>query len=76
MSTPLSKVRAADPRKPSQQDVAKAVGVSRPHYSKIEAGTANASPRVAAKIKEFLHHAISENEILYPERYQDKVVSE
>lgn len=67
--TPIRVARLADPRKLSQSDVARGCGIVPSFYNKIEAGTSVPSAETAAKLAAYLNHAISEMQILYPERY-------
>lgn len=67
--TPVKIVRLADQRKLKQLDVAKGSGIGASYYSRIESGEVVPTPETAARIAAFLNHAISEMQILYPERY-------
>jgi transcriptional regulator with XRE-family HTH domain len=68
--TPLRKIRRF--RGMSQMQVAARVGINQSHFSKIERGDVKPTPEVAEKLARFFGHAITELEILYPERYMEK----
>lgn len=68
--TPLSKIRKR--MKLTQQELALAVDVTQAHISAVENGAARASAELAEKLVAVLgRHMITEEEILYPERFQD-----
>ncbi len=50
-------------------DVADAVGIDIGHLSRIETGKQVATAAIAEKLATYYGHAISEMEIIYPERY-------
>lgn len=67
MDTPLKRLRTQ--RKHTLQEVADAIGTDTGNLSRIEAGRQK-SLDLAAKLVDFFgREAISEAEILYPERY-------
>ena len=49
--------------------VAKAVGIDQSYYSKIELGKIKPSAEIAERIALYFGHAVSEMQILYPERF-------
>lgn len=53
-------------------ETAKAVGIDVASLSRIERGRQKTSLVTAEKLSQFFNGAISEMEILYPERYQNK----
>jgi transcriptional regulator with XRE-family HTH domain len=53
-------------------DVAEAVGTNAGHLSRIENGMSKASPELAARIAKHFGYAITEIEILYPERFSNE----
>lgn len=66
--TPLRVARKM--RKLTQQQLALAVGVTQSHISSIETGGDHASAQLAEKLVEVIGRQwISEEEILYPERF-------
>lgn len=68
--TPLSKIRRR--MKLTQQELALAVDVTQAHISAVENGAARASAELAEKlVAVFGRHMITEEEILYPERFRD-----
>ena len=68
MKTPLKKTREA--KALSTYAVAEAVSTAQSHYSRVENGETGASPELAAKLAAFFGHAVTEMQILYPERYE------
>lgn len=50
-------------------DVARALEIDQSHYSKIENGKLTPTPKVAERIALYFGHAVTELQILYPERY-------
>jgi transcriptional regulator with XRE-family HTH domain len=67
MTTPLKLAR--ERRQLSQYAVAAAVGVTRVHITRIEAGTIGASPALAKKLSDFFDGTLTRLEILYPEEH-------
>jgi transcriptional regulator with XRE-family HTH domain len=66
----MSPLRAERERRDlSATSVAHAVGTTQSHYSKVENCKAQASPELAAKLAAYFGHALTELQILYPERY-------
>ena len=53
-------------------DVASAVGTNPGHLSRIENGMSNASPELAERLAKHFGYAITEIEILYPERFANE----
>lgn len=70
METPLKKIRKI--RKLSIYEVAKGAECSASNISRIERGDQGASPELAERISNFFSGAITEQEILYPDRFVDK----
>lgn len=71
MQTPLKLIRKK--RGKTQEDVANAVGVSQAHISSLEANKERASPDLAEKLAEYLgRDLITEEQILYPERFMEE----
>lgn len=69
--TPLRRARKA--RGMTQEDLARAVGVTQTHISCIETMAERASPDLAARLVAVLgRQLISEEQILYPERFAKK----
>ncbi len=67
MQTPLKAAR--ERAKVTTYEVSRGVGMAQSHYSRVENGEAGASPEVAARLASFFGHAVTEMQILYPERY-------
>lgn len=65
--TPLKKMRLE--RSQTIYQVAVAVGVAPPTISRIENGKLGASPELAAKLARHFGGALTELQILYPERF-------
>lgn len=65
--TPLKHLR--NTRKLSIHAVAEAVGTNPGNMSRIENGKQRASPGLAEKIAKYFGYAITEIQILYPERF-------
>lgn len=65
--TPLKNLRNS--RNLSIHTVAKAVGTNPGNMSRIENGKQRASPGLAEKIAKYFGYAITEIQILYPERF-------
>lgn len=67
----MSPLRAArKKRKLTQQQLAMAVGVTQSHISSVETGMDHASAQLAEKLVAVIGRQwISEEEILYPERF-------
>lgn len=70
--TPLRKVRQA--REESIHQVADAVGTNTGNLSRIETGKQKASPALAEKLARHFGYAITEIQILYPERFSAPAV--
>jgi len=68
--SPIRKVRIKQGQ--TLLDVASAVGVNVGHLSKIENGINKPSPELAERIAKHFGYAITEIQILYPERFLDK----
>ncbi len=71
MSTLLAKIRATDPRRPSQSDVATAIGTSQSYYSKLERGDVRVPTDLAPLLAAYFQQRISVIQILYPEQYAE-----
>lgn len=69
MSSPLKRIRVQ--RGESLDHVAIAVSASKSTLSKIENGKAGASPALAARLAKHFGCAVTEMQILYPERFTD-----
>lgn len=54
------------------QEVADAVGVTMSHYASIERMDARASPELAEKLSHYFLREITEEHILFPERFMGK----
>lgn len=65
--TPLRKLRNS--RNLSIHTVAEAVGTNPGNMSRIENGKQRASPGLAERIAKYFGYAITEIQILYPERF-------
>lgn len=65
--TPLKATRLQ--RKESVRKVAGAVGTNPGNLSRVENGKQRASPDLAERLANHFGHAITELQILYPERY-------
>ena len=70
MVTPLRKVRQQ--KRLTLAAVASATGTDAGNLSRLERNTQKAGTDVAARLSRFYRGAISEVEILYPERYQTR----
>lgn len=70
METPLKKIRTE--RKLSIYEVAKGAECSPSTVSRVERGEGGVSPELAERITKFFDGAITEEEILYPDRFVDK----
>ena len=71
--TPLRKLRLS--RGLTQAEVARAIGCEQPAYSRMEAGIGCLAQN-AEKIAKFMGSAITEQHILYPDRYPDYEVGQ
>jgi transcriptional regulator with XRE-family HTH domain len=69
MATPLKLAR--ERREMSQAQLAKAMGVTPPHITKIESGVFQASPALAKKLAAFFGAPLTRDQILFPEEYTD-----
>lgn len=69
MQTPLKTLRTD--RNQTLQTVAKAVDTDAGNLSRIENGKQRASPDLAEKLAKHFGYAITEIQILYPERFRD-----
>lgn len=67
MDTPLKLARRA--RGVTQQVVADHAGIVQAHYSRIENGEVAPSATIAANLAAFFDGALTEIQILYPERF-------
>ncbi len=67
--TPLKRTRRSDARDLSQADVATTIGINTGYYSRIEKGFAQPSAIVAQKIVAFFGAPLTEEQVLYPERF-------
>lgn len=65
--TPLRAIRLR--RGLTLQAVAEAIGSNTGTLSKLETQKINASPKTAEKLSKFYESAITETQILYPERF-------
>lgn len=65
--TPLRKIRLA--REESIHQVADAVGTNAGNLSRIETSKQKASPELAEKLATYFGYAVTEIQILYPERF-------
>ena len=74
MDTPLRRHRLTTNQ--NSRRVAVALGVDPSYYRRIEIGEAKASPVLAAKLAAHFKGAVSEMEILYPERYAEEPLLE
>jgi len=70
METPLKRIRIK--RELSIYEVADGVKCSASTVSRVERGDQGVSPDMAARISKFFGEGITEQEILYPERYVDQ----
>lgn len=68
METPLRKIRTS--RGLSLETVARAVATDRANLSRLERGLQNATPELAERIADYFGYAITEMQILYPDRYK------
>jgi transcriptional regulator with XRE-family HTH domain len=71
MSSPLKALRLK--RSQTLQVVATAVGTDAGNISRIENGKQKASPAMAERLAKHFGYAITEIQILYPERFVEKV---
>jgi predicted transcriptional regulator len=55
----------------TQQEVAKAVGINQGYYSRVEKGDVIPSPALAERIVMHLGPPLSEEQVLYPQRFQN-----
>ncbi len=69
MSTPLKALRLA--RNQTLHDTATAVGTDTGNLSRIENAKQRASPELAEKLAKHYGYAITEIQILYPERFTE-----
>lgn len=67
MLSPLKRTRVTTGR--TLSEVAEAVGTNPGNMSRIENGKQRASPGLAEKIAKYFGYAITEIQILYPERF-------
>lgn len=67
MQSPLKRTRLTTGR--TLSEVAEAVGTNPGNMSRIENGKQRASPGLAEKIAKYFGYAITEIQILYPERF-------
>ena len=67
MSTPLRTER--EKRGWTATEVARSVKVDQSHYSKIETGKIRATAPIAERLALHFGHALTELQIIYPERY-------
>lgn len=67
-STPLHAIRKR--REKTLAEVAQAVGTDAGNLSRIENGKQQASPALAERLARHFGYAITEIEILYPERFR------
>lgn len=67
MQSPLKRTRLTTGR--TLSEVAEAVGTNPGNMSRIENGKQKASPGLAEKIAKYFGYAITEIQILYPERF-------
>lgn len=65
--TPLKAIR--EKRSLTGREVSSALGIDLSHYYKVESGKSTASPELAEKISLLFGGAVTELQILYPERY-------
>lgn len=68
--TPLRAIRTA--RQLSLASVSKAIGLDTGNLSRIERMTQQASPSTAEALANYFDREITEEQILYPERFIDK----
>lgn len=68
--TPLKKAR--EERGESVRQVAASVGTSPSNLSRIENAEHRSSPEIAERLARHFGHAITELQILYPERYMTR----
>lgn len=73
-ATPLKKLREA--RGLSQSKVAKAAGIDQATLSRIEAGTYGPRKQAYLALAQYFGSAISIEQIIYPERFEDYEVAE
>ncbi len=69
MSFALEKLRKQ--RNQTLAEVAQAVGCDAAHLSRVERGIFRPSPKLAERLAKHFGYAITEIEILYPERFAD-----
>ena len=72
--TPLRKIRHA--REESIHQVAEAVGTNAGNLSRIENAKQKASPELAERLAKYFGYAVTEIQILYPERFSTVEVVE
>ncbi len=66
----MTPLRAARERIGKQQkDVCAELKIDPGHYCRMELGTGRPSPEVAAILAKYFGHAVTEMQLLYPERY-------
>ena len=70
MQSPLRKIRKRHLK--TLEEIAGALGVTQPHLSRIENGQMKASPELAERLAKHFGYAITEIEILYPERFSNE----
>lgn len=75
MVTPLRQER--EKRGLTRTAVALELNIDNSHYSRIEKGQAAPSKKMAEEIARYFGHAVTEMQVMYPERYviQDKEVA-
>lgn len=69
-ATPLKRLR--EERGESVRHVAAAIGTSPSNLSRIENAEHRSSPEIAERLARHFGHAITELQILYPERYMTR----
>jgi transcriptional regulator with XRE-family HTH domain len=70
METPLRNIRKQ--RRHTLLQVCHATGLTVGNLSRIERAYQQASPEAASKLAHYFGHAVTELEILYPERYASR----
>lgn len=70
--TPLLQARLRDDRKLSQRAVAEAIEVDQSYYCKVETGRKQPSPAVAERIAKFFGYQLTEEMVLYPQRFMSE----
>ena len=68
--TPLRRARTY--ARKTLKEVAEALGIDPATLSRIERGDAQASARLAESLANFFGRAVSEEQILYPERFVER----